>query len=142
VTGVKHADLYAQLLDILKNIWHCRRVIVEATGAGEPVASFLKQALGSRIIPFKFTAASKSQLGFNLLAAVNAGLLKMYAADGSAEYREFFYEIEKTRSSYRSGRTMNFFVDPSQGHDDFVMSLALLVEAANRYEPREAKGSG
>ena len=35
---------------------------------------------------------------------------------------------------------MNFYVDPSQGHDDFLMSLALLVEAANCYTPKMAKG--
>jgi len=34
---------------------------------------------------------------------------------------------------------MNFYVDPAQGHDDFLMSLALLVEAA-RYLPRHARG--
>jgi hypothetical protein len=36
---------------------------------------------------------------------------------------------------------MNFYVDPAQGHDDFLMSLALLVEAAGKYSPRSAKGS-
>ena len=140
-TGKKHTELYPQLVDILKNVWHCRRVVVDATGAGEPVTAFLKQALGGRIVPFKFTASSKSQLGFNLLAAVNAGLLKIYTGDGSAEYAEFSFEMEKARSLYRPGKTINFFVDQSQGHDDFLMSLALLVEAANKYEPREAKGS-
>jgi len=36
---------------------------------------------------------------------------------------------------------MNFYVDPAQGHDDFLMSLALLAEAAKQYEPRGARGS-
>ncbi len=139
-TGKKHTELYAQLVDILKNLWRCRRVAVDATGVGEPVASFLKKALGSRVAPFTFTAKSKSELGFNLLAAVNSGRLKMYAGDGSAEYREFWREMEKAKSQYRPSQTMNFYVDPSQGHDDFLMSLALLVEAANQYEPKTAKG--
>jgi hypothetical protein len=140
-TGKKHFDLYPGLVDILKNIWHCQRIVVDATGVGQPVASFLRQALGSKVIPFTFTAPSKSELGFNLLAAVNSGRLKMYAADNSAEYREFWYEVEKSRSYYRASRTMNFYVDQSDGHDDYLMSLALLVEAAARYSPREARGS-
>ncbi len=37
-------------------------------------------------------------------------------------------------------QTMNFYVDSSQGHDDFLMSLALLVGAANQYTPRGARG--
>jgi hypothetical protein len=139
-TGKKHTELYAQLVDILKNVWHCRRVVVDATGVGEPVSSFLRKALGSRVVPFKFTQRSKSELGFSLLAAVNSGRLKVYKGDSSEEYQEFWLELEKAKSQYRPSQTMNFYVDPSQGHDDFLMSLALVVEAANQYEPKTAKG--
>lgn len=139
-TGRKHSDLYPQLIDIIKNIWRCRRVVVDATGVGQPVSSFLKQAVGSPVIPFIFTQRSKSELGFALLAAVNSGRLKMYAGDGSAECRQFWSEMEEAKSHYRPSQTMNFYVEPSRGHDDFLMSLALLVEAASRYSPRGAKG--
>jgi len=140
-TGRKHSELYPGLVDILKNVWRCRRIAVDATGIGQPVSSFLRQSLGSRVFPFTFTAHSKSRLGFNLLAAINSGRLKVYAADGSAEYREFCTEMEKAKSRYRPNRTMDFYVDPAEGHDDFLMSLALLVEAANQHSPRGAKGS-
>lgn len=140
-TGRKHTELYPQLIDILKNVWHCRRVVIDATGVGQPVSSFLRQSLGSRISPFIFTQRSKSELGFTLLAAINSGRLKMYAGDGSSEYQEFWLEMEKAKSQYRPSQTMNFYVDPAQGHDDFLMSLALLAEAARQYLPRGARGS-
>ncbi len=140
-TGKKHTELYAQLVDIIKNVWHCRRVVVDATGVGQPVSSFLKQALGSAVIPFTFTAPAKSELGFKLLAGINSGRAKMYAGDGSAEYQQFWREMEQAKSQYRPSQTMNFYVDPSKGHDDFLMSLALLVEAADQYQPRGARGS-
>jgi len=35
---------------------------------------------------------------------------------------------------------MNFYVDPQEGHDDFLVSLALVVQAAKGLSPREAKG--
>jgi len=140
-TGRKHPELYPQLVDILKNVWHCRKIVVDATGVGEPVSSFLRQALGGRVSPFTFTQRSKSELGFNLLAAINSGRLKVYSGDGSAEYREFWFEMEKAKSQYRPNQTMNFYVDPAQGHDDFLMSLALLVEAGNQYAPRGARGN-
>ena len=139
-TGRKHTELYPQLIDILKNVWHCRKVVVDATGVGQPVSSFLRQSLGSRVSPFIFTQRSKSELGFTLSAAVNSGRLKMYAGDDSSEYQEFWFEMEKAKSQYRPSQTMNFYVDPAQGHDDFLMSLALLVEAANQYSPRGARG--
>ena len=140
-TGKKHTELYAQLVDILKAVWHCRKVVVDATGVGQPVSSFLRGALGSRVSPFAFTAPSKSELGFNLLAAINSGRLKVYAGDGAPEHQEFWLEMERARSQYRQNQTINFYVDPAQGHDDFLMSLALVVEAANQYSPRGAKGS-
>jgi hypothetical protein len=139
-TGKKHPELYAQLVDILKNVWRCRRITVDATGVGEPVASFLQKALGSRVVPFTFTQKSKSELGFNLLAAINGGRLKMYRADGSDECREFWEEMEKAKSTYRPNQTMNFYVEPGRGHDDFLMSLALCAEAGRSYEPRSARG--
>ncbi len=139
-TGKKHTELYPQLVDILKNVWHCRKVVVDATGVGQPVSSFLRQSLGSKVSPFTFTAPSKSKLGFNLLAAINSGRLKIYSGDGSPEYQEFWFEVEKAKSNYRPNQTMNFYVDPSEGHDDFLMSLALLVEAASQYSPRGARG--
>ena len=97
-TGKKHTDLYPQLIDILSNVWYCRRVVINATGMGQSVSSFLKKSLGSRILPFTFTAQLKSRLGFNLIAAINSGRLKMYAGDGSVEYRQFWFEMEKAKS--------------------------------------------
>ena len=140
-TGKPYTELYQTLVDLLKNVWGCKRIVVDATGIGEPVASFLRQALGSRVIPFKFTQQSKSGLGFELLAAINSGRLKMYSGDGSPEYGEFWFEIDKAKSHFRPNQTMNFYVDPQEGHDDFLMSLALVVEAAKGYKPRTAKGN-
>ena len=140
-TGHKHTELYSTLIDLIKTVWRCRAVVIDATGIGQPVASFLRQALGSRIIPFNFSAPAKSELGFNLLAAINSGRLKMYAADNSPEYVEFWHEMERAKGYYRASQTMNFFVDTNEGHDDYLMSLALLVEAAEQYSPRKAKGN-
>jgi hypothetical protein len=137
--GVPHHQLYARLVDILRSVWNCRRVVVDATGLGTGLASFLQQALGQVVEPFVFTQASKSRLGYELLAAVNTGRLKIYTAEGSPECQEFWCQIEKARTQYRPNQTMNFFVDPSEGHDDFISSLALLVEAS-KYLPRVAKG--
>ena len=121
-------------------VWRCRRVVVDATGLGQGTASFLERSLGSGVVEsFIFTAQSKSRLGFELLAAVNGGRLKVYAADGSKEHQEFWRQIEQAQAYYRLNRTMNFLVDPKRGHDDFLISLALLVKAA-QYAPRVARG--
>jgi len=139
--GRKHPELYRELVHILRDSWRCSSVVADATGVGEGVASFLRDALGGCIVPFKFTQPSKSALGFSLLAAVNSGRLKLYRADGSADYPEIMFQLERARSVSRPNRTINFFVDPSAGHDDYLMSLALCVEAASRLMPRKAAGT-
>jgi hypothetical protein len=139
-TGQKHAELYPRLVDILKSVWKCRRIVVDATGLGQPVSSFLRKALGSRVSAFTFTAKTKSELGFKLLAVINSGRLKVYAREASDESREFWKEMERAKCHYRPSQTINFYVSASEGHDDFLMSLALLVEAAERYEVRGARG--
>jgi len=138
--GRKHPELYRELVHILKDTWRCSSVVADATGVGEGVASFLRNALGGCVVAFKFTQSSKSALGFSLLAAVNSGRLKLYRADGSADYREMMFQLERARSISRPNRTINFFVDPSAGHDDYLISLALCVEAASRLAPRRATG--
>jgi hypothetical protein len=139
-TGTPHSQLYTQMMAILKNIWNCQRIMVDATGIGQPIASFLRKELGSRVIPFVITSKSKSDMGFELLSFVNSGRLKLYKQDGSQEYRETLFELERARVRYRPNQTMNFYVDPQEGHDDFLMSLALVVQAAKGLSPREARG--
>jgi len=143
VAGEKHDELLGRLVDLLGRVWRVRRVAVDATGLGETLARLLAKTLGPSIVrALRFSAESKSRLGYNLLAAVNGGRLKMYAADGSPEQAEFWRQMELARATYRSGRTMAFFVDPSAGHDDYLMSLALVVEAARDLEPQPRVARG
>ncbi len=138
--GVPHHALYPRLVDILKNVWRCRRVAVDATGMGEGVASVLSKALGSSAVTsLRYSTQSKSRLGYDLMSAVNSGRLKMYARDGSQEWAEFWRQVTSAQVQYRMDKTMNFYVEESDGHDDYLNSLALLVEAG-KYLPRVARG--
>ena len=139
-TGTPHSQVYSQMTNILRNVWNCHRIAVDATGIGQPVASFLRKDLGSRVIPFVITSRSKSDMGFELLSFVNSGRLKLYKQDGSREYQETLFQLERARVRYRPNQTMNFYVDPQEGHDDFLMSLALVVHAVKGFGSREAKG--
>ncbi|MBI5288559.1 MAG: hypothetical protein HY873_06260 [Chloroflexi bacterium] len=140
-TGVPHETLLPQIVDLLRSAWKVARVAVDATGLGETAARLIAQALGAaRVDAVKFTAASKSQLGFDLLASVNGGRLKMYRGDGSAESREFWRQCELARAAYRANSTLNFFVEAAEGHDDYLVSTALLVHASRDQQRRVATG--
>ena len=129
-TGEPHHALTPSLVELLRRTWRCRRVVVDATGLGTGVASGLVKAMGGAVEPFVFTSGSKSRLGFELLGAVNTGRVSAYAWDGSSEYAEFWREMELAQARYRVNQTMDFFVEASRGHDDYLMSLALMVRAA------------
>ena len=138
-TGRKHRELVPQLVDLLRRVWGVRQVVVDATGVGGAVASFLVGALGvGRCTPFVFTAPSKSALAYGLLAAVNAGRVRMYADDGSPEAAAFWQQARAARYAVRAHQALTFDVDPREGHDDFLTSLALLVEAARLTPERRA----
>jgi hypothetical protein len=139
-TGVRHGALYAGLVTLLRDVWHCRRIVVDATGVGAGVASFLRDTLGARIVrPFTFSAASKSDLAFRLLASAGAGRLKLYAGDDD-DVLAARRELALARTAARPGGLITLFVDPAEGHDDYVMSIALTVDAAEEYRPRAASG--
>lgn len=141
--GQPHDALFAQLADVLGDVWRVRRLAVDATGLGETLARLFIRRLGEDVVrAVRFTAEWKSRLGYGLLAVVQGGRLRMYAADGSREYADFWREMELARVQYRPSRQMNFFVEPSQGHDDYLVSASLAVEAAKEIEtkPRVARG--
>ncbi len=140
-TGRGHREQYTQMLDLLRSVWDCRKVIVDATGVGAGVASFLVSALGRQVVvPFVFSAPSKSKLAYDFLGAVNAGRLKLYREDGSPECREFWLEMEQARYAVSANQRMDFYVPPERGHDDFLISSALAVEAAGLARVRQAVG--
>ncbi|GBD11291.1 hypothetical protein HRbin23_00946 [bacterium HR23] len=138
--GEAHHNLFPRLVDLLKRVWRCRRVVIDATGIGAGLASLLVKSLGEGVVrPFLFTSPRKARLGFDLLSAVGAGRLKAYARDGSPECQAFWREMEQAEARYLPGGRMDFFVDPRKGHDDFLVSTALLVQASS-YLPRVARG--
>jgi hypothetical protein len=139
--GAPHAEITGGLLRLLRDVWRVRRVVIDATGVGEGLASSLAAMRGGpEVARLRLTEERKSALGHGLLAAVNGGRLRLYRGDGSPEYRGLRREMELARAEYRPNRRLAWFVDPADGHDDYLMSLALTVEASRELRPRTARG--
>ncbi len=76
--GVKHTALYGQLVALARH-WQARRLVVDATGVGAGLASFLAGALGEEVvIGYEFNGPSKSRLGWQFLAVVDTGRFRDY----------------------------------------------------------------
>ncbi|MDV2989672.1 MAG: hypothetical protein P3T54_05960 [Dehalogenimonas sp.] len=120
--------------------WKLRRLVADATGLGQPLTGLLKQSLGNRVVSFVFTRKTKSELGYEMLAAASTGRLTLYNRDASLDGTECWRQLENAAADYHPDRSMNFYVDPSRGHDDYLISLALTLKAADGYRPRAAFG--
>ncbi|MBV9614783.1 MAG: hypothetical protein JO011_18365 [Ktedonobacteraceae bacterium] len=130
-TGLTYMEQYARTLALI-DLWSIRSLAIDATGLGAGLASLLLDRFGNeRIIPFIFTRSSKSRLAYQLLALLNSNRLKLYASAGSPQeiYTECWRQLHCARYSLPGPDMLNFYVDPADGHDDFLCSLALLSEA-------------
>jgi hypothetical protein len=120
-------------------------VVVDATGVGGGLAAFLGAALGpGTVTPFRYTAASKSQLAYDFLAAVNGNRFKVHAesADATANdlRRELLRQCEAAEYAMRANQVMSFFVPEHRGHDDLLNAAALVVQAQPIRQLRTATG--
>lgn len=150
-TGTKHTVLYDQIRDLAVNVWRARFVVVDATGIGAGLASFLRAALGERVVlPFTFGLASKSKLGWDFLGIIDSGRYKEYDASpagGDAEAQElsrlFWTQAAACTYDVRPGpgRLMSWSVPDPRTHDDLLLSAALVAVLDEQdWRPRRAVG--
>jgi hypothetical protein len=144
-TGVKHPALYGRLVGLAKETWRARWVVVDATGIGAAVASFLEKALPRKVIPFVFSSFSKSELGWNFCGIIDSGRFKDYADDGASDTAWWWRQVAAVEYEVRPGpgQLLRWSVPDPALHDDLVMSAALVAALDEQdWRPRRAVGSG
>ncbi len=126
-TGVRHALLYGALLDLARHVWRASYLVVDATGVGAGLASFLGQALPGRVVPYLFNVATKSELGWGFLSLVDVGRFKDHAARDDELQRAFWREVDACRYEIHPGpgRVMRWGVEEADIHDDLLISVSL-----------------
>ncbi len=143
-TGTRHTALHAAIVDLARNVWRARRIVIDATGVGAGLASWLAAALPGLVTPWIFTAPSKSDLGWRLLAAIDGGRLKEYADDGAEETGLFWRQLDACEYAVRPGpgKLLAWGVDDPRVHDDLLLSLALVGALDDLdWRPRVARGT-
>ncbi|MBC7224858.1 MAG: hypothetical protein H5T59_11405, partial [Anaerolineae bacterium] len=134
--GQPHPEVAAALLDLAAR-WQPRRVVVDATGVGTGLASWLQAQLGERVVPVTITAARKSAIGWAFLALCDAGRVRDHRPDGSPEQVTFWDEVRAARYALRSERQLSWGAPPG-GHDDWLLSLALVTALEGEWSPAPA----
>lgn len=135
--GTAHTVLYAQLRS-LGQVWRPRYWVVDATGVGAGLASFLEKAFAGRVLAVTFNAAVKSRLGWDILAVVETGRWQEHATAGGetgALQAEFWRQLSYCQMEVLPGpdQRMRWGVpdgrQDAEGavvHDDLVLSAALV----------------
>lgn len=136
-TGVKHSALYGELRGLI-DAWQPRYIVADATGVGAGLVSFLSKAYPERVIPFTFTAKSKSDLGWAFLAVIETGRYKEPLGGEEDLSRAFFRQCEAAQCEILEGpgKLMRWRVsdgsrDERTGeliHDDLLISAALCAQ--------------
>jgi len=130
-TGRPHLEQYTAALALVER-WNVRALVIDATGLGEGLASLLASRLGTeRARAFHITRPGKSHLAFQLLDMINGRRLTLptRASAPPEIYEECWKQLCQARYRLPAPDTLDMYVDPSEGHDDYLMSIALLAEA-------------
>jgi hypothetical protein len=139
--GVRHTELYTQLLAAAAH-WNAKYLVCDATGIGAGLTSFLARSLGARVIPFVFSAKSKSDLGWSFLSLIDSGRLTDYAWDEThpVEFKQlqdlFLCQLAHCQYEIQSGPEKRIqwgvpdgtrdLVSGELVHDDLAISAAML----------------
>ncbi len=129
--GIPHSQLYGEL-KALANRWNPRFIVVDATGVGAGLASFLAKAYPQQVIPFVFSQKSKSDLGYRFLAICDSGRFRDHLPEGE-EHALFWRQLAYVQYEASQNRMLKWSVpegtrDVTGGeivHDDLVLSAAL-----------------
>jgi len=141
--GVKHSTLYGQI-KALADLFAVRWLVVDCTGVGAGLTSFLSASLGEKVVPFLFNSRTKSDLLWDFLGIIDSGRFKDFAplaglelAAGSFEQKEFWRQVSFCEFEILPGpqKTVRWGVpdgtrDPSDGnlvHDDLLISAAMVA---------------
>lgn len=152
--GLPHTTLHERIVGLASTIWKASWIVVDATGIGAGLASFLRATLGRQrsghppieVVPFVFTAASKSRLAWDFLSLIDSGRFREYVPPDPPDAATAEYRAQLRATTYEvvpgPGNLLRWSVPARDGHDDLVISAALCAELDRLdHRPRIARGS-
>lgn len=129
--GENHVTIFGALCQIIDR-WNPQYIVIDATGVGEGLYSMLAKRYPTKTIPVKFSAQTKSEIGYSFLGIIEAGRFRDCA--GTEEITE---QYQRCTSEILTGpqKTMRWGVkDGTRGasgeliHDDFILADSLVAE--------------
>ena len=138
-TGDRHTVIYQQLR-VMAEAWLPGYWVIDATGVGAGLADFVTNLGIGTVLPFTFTSASKSRLGWDFLGLIETGRFKNHRSDPSApsaDNEQFLEQLEACQMTVLPGpgQLIRWGVpdgtrstrDGQPVHDDWILSSALVA---------------
>jgi hypothetical protein len=127
--GTSHTKIYNQLKELART-WRCEYIVIDSTGVGAGLASFMEKSFPGRVIPFLFTSKSKSDLGWGYLAVIETGRYKEPVGTKTEFWKQAKHCMNEVLTG--PGRLMRWGVPEGTRdeignliHDDELISSAL-----------------
>lgn len=165
--NVNPVTLHNALYELLWSRWRVNLCYCDATGIGATGTAMLAKAINKmgqaeRVQGITFDSAwnTQTQLAFNYLAAINNGHLQDYQPVGddsqpfdpiaiagqpappTDRHQQIWWQRGHARLEAKAGQRVRMYVPSSEGHDDMLLSDALMVHAAyNAGQPQTMTGA-
>lgn len=130
--GKKHVQIFSQI-SAMFDVWNPMYLIIDSTGVGEGLWGMLDHKYTTKIIPFKFTAQSKSELGYSFIGIIETGRFRDCCPSQEIHTQ---YEACKSEVLIGPAKTMRWGVPEGVRdqngnliHDDWIISDALIAVA-------------
>jgi hypothetical protein len=131
-TGKLEETQLSTLVQVHLEPWRLSRVVVgmpSLASAAEHLARDSAPGDG-RIEVTGIYGQRRAELCTKLLQAVDAGLVTVYAQDGSREATDFWAQVVRAQMRVRADGALEFPSGDAAGEDGYLLSLALTLEAA------------
>lgn len=133
--GENHVTIFGALCQIIDR-WNPLYIVIDATGVGEGLFSMLAKRYPTKTIGVKFSAQTKSEIGYGFLGVIEAGRFR-----DCARTEQVTEQYQRCTSEILVGpqKTMRWGVkDGTRGasgelvHDDYILADALVAELDKR----------
>ena len=131
-TGLNHIVIFGKLA-ALGDIWKPLHWVMDASGVGEGLWALLNKKFPTRIIPIKFTAGVKSEIGYGYLAIIETGRYRDCCPSPEVDKQYTACQAETLTGPAKLIRwgVPDGTRDPETGdllHDDIILADALCSE--------------
>jgi len=139
VKGLDPAATTDQIYHYIFSHWNCVRAVLDANGVGDYPSDVIYRRRPQQVTALHLSATTKSRLGYDLQGAIKTERLKLYRNDSSDEWMENHFQLRQCRRlELRENNVMKWGaprckIDGRDVHDDFTLSLAYCLEAAQEH---------